>query len=204
MAALVAAHGSFVARQLRRCRVPESVLDDAVQQVFLVAQRKVDRVEEGRERAFLAGVVLNVAAHARRRLARRREVHDEEGVAALADEALLPDEALDAARARVFAEEALGGLDDDLRAVVVAFELEGRTMAAIADELGIPIGTVASRLRRAREAMVRHAQRRRFRSGPVPRPDAGVAAQEPQRMPSPPAPRVAPVRREGTRSRRGG
>jgi RNA polymerase sigma-70 factor, ECF subfamily len=172
LAALVAAHGGFVARQLRRCRVPEAGLDDAVQQVFLVAQGKLDQVEPGRERAFLGGIVLNVAAHARRGLARRREVLEEEGLDEPIDGAPLPDEALDAARARVFAEEALEQLDDDLQKVFVSFELEGRTMAEIAGALGIPIGTVASRLRRAREAILRHAERRRSRSGPVPR--AGV------------------------------
>jgi DNA-directed RNA polymerase specialized sigma24 family protein len=100
--ALVAEHGAFVARQLRRLAVPESAVDDALQQVFLVAQAKLADIDEARERAFLFGIVVNVAAHVRRRLARRREVN-EDATAERVDEAPLPDEALDAARERLVA-----------------------------------------------------------------------------------------------------
>jgi hypothetical protein len=48
-------------------------------------------------------------------------------------------------------DSALGELAPELRTVFVLFELEERTMAEIAELLQIPSGTVASRLRRARE-----------------------------------------------------
>ena len=46
----------------------------------------------------------------------------------------------------------LDGLTDDLRVSFVLYELEGLSSPEIATLLGIPLGTVASRLRRAREA----------------------------------------------------
>jgi RNA polymerase sigma-70 factor (ECF subfamily) len=45
----------------------------------------------------------------------------------------------------------LDSMEDDLRQVFVLYEIEDLTMAAIAELLQIPAGTVASRLRRARE-----------------------------------------------------
>jgi RNA polymerase sigma-70 factor (ECF subfamily) len=63
-------------------------------------------------------------------------------------------------------ERILESMDEDTRTVFVLFELEGMTMAAIAKLVGVPMGTVASRLRRAREDFQREA--RRVRSGGAP------------------------------------
>lgn len=49
-------------------------------------------------------------------------------------------------------DEVLGELPHDLRTVFVMCEVEEVTMSEVAVALGIPAGTVASRLRRAREA----------------------------------------------------
>jgi RNA polymerase sigma-70 factor, ECF subfamily len=160
--ALVCGHADFVWRSLRRLGVPEPHVDDATQQVFLVAQQKIDRIERGRERAFLFGVAMNVAAHARRAAARRREV-SEDAALDLTDPAPLPDAQLDEQRARVLLDEVLDGMEIDLRTVFVMFELEEMSMPEIADVLAIPPGTVASRLRRAREEFHKLAQRVRAR-----------------------------------------
>ena len=42
-------------------------------------------------------------------------------------------------------------MSDDLRTVFVLFEIEGMTVPEVAEVVGIPLGTAASRLRRARE-----------------------------------------------------
>ena len=81
---LVAQHADFVWRTLRRLGVPESMVDDGVQHVFLTLQAKLGDVLEGKERAFLFGVAVNVASHARRSVSRRREV-DEDEAAGVAD-----------------------------------------------------------------------------------------------------------------------
>jgi RNA polymerase sigma-70 factor, ECF subfamily len=146
---LIARDGELVARMLRRAGVLEGSLDDAVQQVFLVAARRLAAVRPGAGRAFLLGVALNVAAHARRRVARRREV-DEEGTEEPWDLAPLPDDALDAARLGAVVSKLLDALPADLRVVLLLVDVEEHTMAQVADLLAIPRGTVASRLRRAR------------------------------------------------------
>jgi len=155
---LVADQADFVWRTVRRLGVPEAMADDATQQVFLIVQSRIATILTGRERAFLFGVAMNVAAHVRRTIARRREV-DEEQAPEVADHAPLPDEALDQQRARALLDEVLDALDMDLRTVFVMVELEEMTMAEIAEVLAVPPGTVASRLRRARAEFQKAAQR---------------------------------------------
>src|SRR5436190_9574101 len=77
--AIVDEHFRFVARTLRNAGVPPSDVDDHVQQTFIVAARRLDDVRVGAERSFLFHVALNTAAHARRDLARRREVYPSDG-----------------------------------------------------------------------------------------------------------------------------
>ena len=73
LAGLVRDHYAFVWRLLRRLGLREGDADDAAQQVFLTASRRLHDLEPARERAFLYGVALNVGARARRSLGRRRE-----------------------------------------------------------------------------------------------------------------------------------
>lgn len=141
----------FVWRSLRRLGVPELTVDDATQEVFLVVSRRLGEIEPGRERSFLFATALRVASTARRSAA-RRGVHDDAEVEQLVDHAPGPEELADRKRARDVLDRVLAALDLDLRAVFVLYELEEMTMAEIAVTLDLPPGTVASRLRRAREA----------------------------------------------------
>lgn len=150
-AALVRAHFSFVWRSLRRLGLSEADADDATQQVFLVAARRIGAIEPGKEKSFLFGVALRTAQKARRSYARRREAPDDE-LAYRRDSTPGPDELLDRQRARALLDHLLDELGEELRVVFISYELEQMTMAEIAQALGIPPGTVASRLRRARAA----------------------------------------------------
>ena len=149
---LVDAELGFIWRSLRGLGVPAHSVDDAAQHVFWIAAQKLDSIAAGSERAFLFSTALGVAANARRSLGRSREVPDEDALRARLDEA--PDaEALVAMKEeRALLDRVLAEMPDELRAVFVLFVLEGTTMTEIAALLGLPTGTVASRLRRAREA----------------------------------------------------
>lgn len=144
-------HLDFVWRSLRRLGVPPTVVDDAAQEVFLVASRRLADIELGRERSFLFATALRVASDARRAAARRGE-HGDDGLEQIADDAPSPEDLADRQRARAVLDQILDGMDLDLRAVFVLYELEEMTMADIGITLDLPAGTVASRLRRAREA----------------------------------------------------
>jgi RNA polymerase sigma-70 factor, ECF subfamily len=143
-------------RFLRRLGVPEGDVDDAIQEVILILARKLDQVASGSERSFVLSTAFRVASEARRRLKRRREVDD----AALVDVVSSgPDPEASAEQRRLgeLFNKVLEQLSLDLRAVFVLYELEDFTMAEIAKTLGLPPGTVASRLRRGREAFERLA-----------------------------------------------
>jgi len=76
---------------------------------------------------------------------------DEAALGAARCAAPLPDEELGDRRARAVLDGLLDALPADQRAVFVLHEIEELTMAEIAVALSLPPGTVASRLRRARE-----------------------------------------------------
>lgn len=149
--ALFEQHYDFVWRSARRLGVPDEAADDAAQQVFWVASKKLAQISPGSERAFLFGTAMRVASDHRRSAARRTGLHDDEALPLLADPARGPEEQADRNQARAQLDAALASMPDDLRAVFVLFELEGLTMSEIAAAVEIPAGTVASRLRRSRE-----------------------------------------------------
>jgi RNA polymerase sigma-70 factor (ECF subfamily) len=156
-------HFEFVWRALRRLGVADADTDDAVQQVFITAAGKLDDIHEGSAKSFLFGVALRVASHARRSVKRRAEVGSEalDGCLSGTPET---DELLDQRRARTLLDEVLQTLPLDVRAVFILFELEEMDLAEIAALLGIPRGTVASRLRRGRERF--EAEIRRLQARP--------------------------------------
>lgn len=142
----------MVWRALRRLGVPPHAVDDAAQEVFLVASRKLEAIEAGQERRYLYGVALRVAANARRARAARHETPLGELVEQTASTTPSPEALLDRKRARELLDEALEALPDELRTAFVLFELEGCSGPEVAELCDIPLGTAASRLRRAREA----------------------------------------------------
>jgi RNA polymerase sigma-70 factor, ECF subfamily len=159
VSAVVTEHYDFVWRSLRRLGVPETTADDEAQQVFCVFARRAGEVPEGKEKTFLFGVVIRVAQASRRVASRRAEVSDDEAIARVVASSPGPDDQLDDARARAVLDELLGAMPTDLRTVFLLYELEEMTMADIAATLAIPPGTVASRLRRARETFQGLARR---------------------------------------------
>jgi RNA polymerase sigma-70 factor (ECF subfamily) len=147
VAELVKMHYDLVWRLLRRLGAPD--VEDAVQRVFWVAARKFASIEVGHERAFLMGVATRVAADARRTTRRRRETGEEppDGPSS----APSVEELVDRRRARQLLDRLLDRMSPDLRETFVLFEIEELSSPEIAQLLTIPVGTVASRLRRARE-----------------------------------------------------
>jgi RNA polymerase sigma-70 factor (ECF subfamily) len=141
----------FVWRTLRRLGLDDAEAEDASQEVFWIAARRLASIQEQHERSYLFGTALRVAGTHRRSRRRRAEVIQP----TLDDQRSLapdPEERRQWMEARALLGEILDGMDLDLRAVFVLFELEELSGPVIAELLGIPIGTVNSRLRRARAA----------------------------------------------------
>jgi RNA polymerase sigma-70 factor (ECF subfamily) len=153
---------AFVWRVLRRLGVHEASIDDCAQHVFVVATRKIGTIAPDRERAFLLGVAVNVAADARRSQAIGREQPRDDLDEVVEHAAPDPEQLTDRKRALELLDRALDELPFELRTVFVLFEVEGTSTDDIASLLDLPRGTVASRLRRAREEF--HAIAKRLRA----------------------------------------
>ena len=147
---IVGANLDFIWRCLRRMGIPSGDVDDAVQQVFLVVAGKLGSVAQGSERAFLFATASRVAANSRRSVHRRDEAHHQMMQTERPHDPS-QEELTDQLRARALMDRVLSEMPSDLREVFVLFELEELAVVEVADLLSIPIGTVGSRLRRARE-----------------------------------------------------
>lgn len=154
---MVTLHFDFVWRSIVRLGVPRAEAEDTAQQVFIVASRKLDAITVGSEKAYLFQTARRLAWNMRRTLRRRRE--DAEPPVDHLDPGGSPDSALERGRMRAVMDRIIDELELDLREVFILFELEELTMVEIARMLGLPAGTVASRLRRARAAFRESAQR---------------------------------------------
>ncbi len=140
--------------------------DDVVQETYM---RAWGRMEELRDPAAAMGWLSRIARNAARdRLRwwkrRPRESFDEAALPlarALAnlDGPLPADEALASAQMSAAVAGAVAALPDKHRVVLLLREADGMTYEEIADSLGIAVGTVESRLHRARAALARRLQK---------------------------------------------
>jgi RNA polymerase sigma-70 factor, ECF subfamily len=175
---LVTEHIDFVWRSLRALGVPTGDCDDGCQKVWWVVARKVASIEPGKERSFIFSVVMRVASDMRRSAQAQRKASLGDALPLdldLASADPSAEELCDRQRARAMLEQLLGNIPWEQRVVFVMFEVEELGLQEIADALGVPRGTVASRLRLAREAfnraLARHQERAKHPSRPLP-PDA--------------------------------
>lgn len=144
---LVQEHFAYVWRLLRRMGLSPADADDAAQETFLVGLRKKNQIEAGRERAFLYRCALNKVAQFRASRARK---HEELQPDVVDPRAVSAEDLLHRKQAQHELDLVLSRLSDEQRAVFVLYEIEELTLGEIAELLGIPSGTVASRLRLAR------------------------------------------------------
>ncbi|MBN9166431.1 MAG: hypothetical protein BGO98_07330 [Myxococcales bacterium 68-20] len=150
-------------RFLRTLGVSPHAIDDAAQDVFVVAARRRADIQPGSEKSFLFSVAVHVARETRKKYGREALADDPDDESLEPAELSTPEDSLGRKQERDLLMSLLAGLTDELRAVFVLYEIEGQTMTAIAELLGVPTGTVASRLRRGREQFEARLQRHQLR-----------------------------------------
>ncbi len=147
------AHFGFVWRVLARQGVAPTALEDAAQEVFVVAHRHWGAWQgQASIRAYLFGVARRVAATSRRTQQRQRIKL--EALPTPGPEPALDDQFEDRQRLDHLA-RAIERLEPERRDVFVLADIEGLSAPEIADALGCKLNTVYSRLRRARDGVVR-------------------------------------------------
>lgn len=161
---LLRVHYALVWRTLRRLGVNSGCVDDAAQEVFIVLSRRLSDVRQGSERTFLLSCAVRIAANHRRSWHVRHEVADERALSDERDPRPTAEQLLEQKRLREALDEILDGWPEDLRTAFVLFELEGLSAPEISQVTETKLGTVASRLRRARELFQAGAKRLRRRA----------------------------------------
>lgn len=135
------------------CRVGRDAALDVASETFLQALRSIDRLEPGRDPApWLYGIATNVLRHYRRAEGRRTRAY--------ATFALRNERADGASESNHLENDSAAQLVDGLerlesgaRETLLLFAWAELTYDEIASALGIPVGTVRSRIHRAREAL---------------------------------------------------
>jgi RNA polymerase sigma-70 factor (ECF subfamily) len=125
--------------------------EDVVQEAYLQAWKSYDRFEPGTNcRAWLFKILFHCVNHHRRRLFRFPLLKEAEEFleANLQAKTPVPEKLSDV---EILA--ALDRISADYRSVVLLVDVEEFSYKEVADILGIPIGTVMSRLSRARKAL---------------------------------------------------
>lgn len=162
VAGVHASYGEFVWNTLYRMGVREPHLEDVYQEVFMVVHRRLETFA-GRSAitTWLFEVCFRVASVYRRRAHFRREslTLDAASAGQFDASASTPEREVEKRQAADSVQALLAAVHVKHRVVFVMFELEGLTCEQISAQLGVPIGTVYSRLHRARIAFKRGLER---------------------------------------------
>src|SRR5262245_8703624 len=155
--ALVRRHGAMVLSVARRVLGHVQDAEDTFQATFLVLAKRAASIQR-RELLgnWLYGVAYRTALEARRLESRRRA--SEMQVSVMPEPAVCPPEAGRELPALV--DQELARLPDKYRIPIVLCDLEGRSRKDVARRLGIPEGTLSSRLATARQRLARRLTQR--------------------------------------------
>ncbi len=147
------ANADFVFRSLQRLGIRDADLDDVLQEVFVVVHQRLHTFDgTAKMTTWLFGICLRVASAYRRRGFRRNETSVAEPPEPTDRTSASPEQDLAAAESRRRLDLLLDELDLDKRAVFVMFEVDEMPCEEIAQILGVPVGTVYSRLHAARRS----------------------------------------------------
>jgi RNA polymerase sigma-70 factor (ECF subfamily) len=173
-------HMGFVWRNARRLGVSPADLDDVVQDVFLVVQRRLGEFEARSSiETWLFGILWKISQHYRRSMARgRRKIEalgrlEDPSVGLAVPDALDHVTRLDEA---AYLHALLDTLSDEKRVVFLLVALEEQSVPEVASLLNVNVNTVYSRLRAARIELQRALMREPACSSRSVEPDSTPAA----------------------------
>lgn len=156
LTALVERQSRFVFRVAYAVLLNSSDAEDAVQETFLKLHRKGGWKQAENERAFLARIAWRTAVDLRRRLSAS---FSDSGASLLPEDLPSPrpspEDALASANEHAAVHVLIDSLEEDLRVPLVLSAVEELNSREIGEVLGVPEGTVRTRLQRARQ-ILRH------------------------------------------------
>jgi RNA polymerase sigma-70 factor (ECF subfamily) len=151
-------HFPYVCRSLRRLGVAEAEVEDLAQELFVTVYDRLASYDRARPiRPWLFAFAVRIAANHKRGARVRREIVDGENVAPV--EQGTPEDHLSDRRRQEIVLKALERVPVERRAALVLHDVDGFAAPEIAEALGIPINTVYSRVRVARQELQRAIER---------------------------------------------
>lgn len=160
--ALYDEHVDRLFRALRRFGVADASLEDAVQDVFVTAYRKLDSFEgKSALSTWLYGIALHVARNYRRHVRRHPETPTEDDAVLDGESGGDLERSLEEAEAVRILYRLLDELEDEKRELFVLAELEQLSAPEIASFLGVNVNTIYARIRAARTAFDQAVSRHR-------------------------------------------
>ncbi|MCX6068806.1 MAG: sigma-70 family RNA polymerase sigma factor [Chloroflexi bacterium] len=156
---LVLAYQDTLYNMALRILSDEALASDATQEAFISAFRSLNSFRGGSFKAWLMRTVTNACYDELRRQKRRPTVplepenQDDEEIESprwLADSSMTPAEKFEADELEHAIQHCLEDLPADFRTVVVLADIQGMDYAEVASAAHVPLGTIKSRLARAR------------------------------------------------------
>ena len=156
---LVLAYQDMAFNLAARMLSDPSAAEDVTQTAFLSAYRSLDHFRGGSFKSWIMRMVANACYDELRRRQRRpttplepvdEEDEEIESPTWLADDGPSPEEHLERAEMDRALRHCLAGLDVDFRAVVIMVDIQGMDYLEVSETLNKPLGTIKSRLARAR------------------------------------------------------
>lgn len=159
---LVLAYQDMLYNQAYRMMGEPDSAEDATQDAFIAAFRKLGSYRGGSFKAWLLRIVTNLCYDELRRRKRRPTTplepvdnNDEEIESPhwLSDPGESPEQAAERAELGRALQQCLNGLPPEFRAVAILVDIQGMDYAEAARAVGKPLGTIKSRLARARKRL---------------------------------------------------
>jgi RNA polymerase sigma-70 factor (ECF subfamily) len=156
---LVLAYQDLVYNQAFRMIGEEESADDATQNAFISAYNHLGSFRGGSFKAWLLRIVTNACYDELRRRKRRPTIplepvddagEEVESPSWMVDPADHPEEQVQRLELQNAIQHCLDNLPDDFRSAVVMVDVQGLDYSEAAESIGTPIGTIKSRLARAR------------------------------------------------------
>jgi RNA polymerase sigma-70 factor (ECF subfamily) len=164
---LVLAYQDLLFNQAYRVMGESNAADDATQEAFIAAFRKLNTYRGGSFRAWLLRIVTNICYDELRRRKRhpttQLEPLDDAGEEIespnwIADPSETPEETAERIELGQAIQHCIDGLPAEFRVVVTLVDMQGLDYAEVSEVIGKPLGTVKSRLARARTRLRRCLQ----------------------------------------------
>lgn len=157
---LVLAYQELAYNLSLRMLTDEDAADDATQNAFIAAYRNLNSYRGGSFRAWMMRIVTNQCYDELRRRKRHpniplEPVNDDdseeiESPSWLASDELSPEQQLERMELEHAVQHCLQGLPADFRAVVIMVDIQGMDYEEVSQSVNTPLGTIKSRLARAR------------------------------------------------------